>query len=78
MRASAMRIEMWRGLDRRAVLRTVAAGTAWGLVMATGFIGLALWNCGVVCLDDVALTTSTSIAAGIFTIGPLAAFGGRR
>ena len=78
MRASALRIEMWRGLDRGAVLRMVAAGTAWGLVMATGFVGLALWNCGVVCLDDVALTTSTSIAAGILTIGPLAAFSGKR
>jgi hypothetical protein len=63
--------------DRRAALRMLAAGTAWGVVMAAGFAGFALWNCGTVCPEDVALTTVTSIAAGILTIGPLAAFGHR-
>ncbi len=64
----------WR-LDRRAALRMLVAGSAWGVVMAAGFVGYALWNCGGVCLEDAALTTSTCIAAGIVTIGPLAAFG---
>jgi hypothetical protein len=54
-------------LDRHATLRMLGAGSAWGLVMATGFVGYAL--------EEVALTTVTSIAAGILTIGPLAAFG---
>ena len=62
-------------LDRHATLRMLGAGSAWGLVMATGFVGYALWSCGGVCLEEVALTTVTSIAAGILTIGPLAAFG---
>jgi hypothetical protein len=78
MRASAMSIAIGRSLDRRAVLRMLTAGTAWGVVMASGFIGYALWSCGGVCLEDAAVTTATSIAAGILTLGPLAAFGGRR
>jgi hypothetical protein len=77
MRASAMSIGMWRR-HHGAALRLLAAGTAWGVVMATGFIGYALWSCGGVCLEDAAVTTATSIAAGILTIGPLAAFGGAR
>jgi hypothetical protein len=79
MRASATHAVPWtQRLDRRAALRILAAGSAWGVVMATGFLGYALWSCGGVCLEDVAVTTATSIGAGIFTIGPLAAFGGRR
>lgn len=54
-----------------AVLRALAAGSAWGLLLTAGFAAMALWNCGVVCLDDVAVTAGTSIAAGILTIGPL-------
>jgi hypothetical protein len=69
---------VWTRLDGRAALRMLAAGTAWGGVMAAGFVGFALWSCGAVCLEDVALTTATSVAAGILTIGPLAAFGATR
>lgn len=58
-----------------AVLRMAAAGTAWGLALSAGMAGLALWNCGAVCPDDVAMTTLVSVAAGIVTIGPVAAFG---
>jgi hypothetical protein len=61
--------------DRGAALRMVAAGTGWGLIMAAGFTGYALWSCGTVCPDDIALTTATSITAGVLTIGPLAASG---
>jgi hypothetical protein len=64
----------WR-LHRHAALRMLGAGSAWGLVMTTGFVGYALWSCGGVCLEDVAVTTATSMVAGILTIGPLAAFG---
>jgi hypothetical protein len=66
---------LWtRRLDRHAALRMLGAGSAWGLVMAAGFLGYALWSCGSLCLEDVALVTVTSIAAGILTIGPLAAW----
>jgi hypothetical protein len=67
-----------RRIDRRAVLRMLAAGTAWGIVMTAGFAGFALWNCGSLCAEDVAVTAVTTTAAGILTIGPLAAFGANR
>jgi hypothetical protein len=35
----------------------------------------AAWSCDVLCLSDAALTTAFSIAAGLCTIGPLAARG---
>jgi hypothetical protein len=76
MRATTAGAVPWtRRLDRHATLRMLIAGSAWGVIMATGFVGYALWSCGGVCLEDAALTTVTSIAAGILTIGPLAAFG---
>jgi hypothetical protein len=61
-------------LDRVAMLRWLAAGTAWGLALAAGFYGIALWQCGIPCPDDVALTTLTCVGAGLLTLGPLAAF----
>jgi hypothetical protein len=77
MRATvATAVSCARQLDRHAALRMLGAGSAWGLVMAGGFVGYALWSCGGVCLEDAALTTVTSIAAGILTIGPLAVWGG--
>jgi hypothetical protein len=76
MRATTAGAVLWtRRLDRHATLRMLLAGTAWGLVMAGGFVGYALWSCGGVCLEDAALVAITSIAGGILTIGPLAAFG---
>jgi len=58
-------------LTRALLLRAVAAGSAWGVLLTAGFATGALWNCGIICLDDVAITAGTSIAAGILTIGPL-------
>jgi hypothetical protein len=76
MRETAAGTVLWpRRLDRHATLRMLGAGSAWGLVMATGFVGYAVWSCGGVCLEDAALVAITFIAAGILTIGPLAAFG---
>jgi Mg/Co/Ni transporter MgtE len=60
-----------------AVRRGVAAGCAWGAIMGTGLTALAFRDCGMICLTDVAMTTGLSMAAGILTIGPLAAFGRR-
>jgi hypothetical protein len=60
-----------------AVRRGLIAGSAWGIV--TGFIVVAAgaWECGGICLPDAALTIAISIAAGLGTFGPLAAFGAR-
>ena len=58
-----------------ALRRAALAGSAWGLATSAGLIGLRFWQCGVVCLDDVAATTILAVGAGLLTIGPLAAFG---
>ena len=62
---------------RRALRRGLIAGSAWGIAMGAILIALGAWNCGVICITDAALTTATAMAAGICTIGPLAAFGAR-
>lgn len=56
------------GAARRAVL----AGSGWGVAMGVGLPALTFFNCGTICLSEVALTGAISIAAGIVTIGPLA------
>jgi hypothetical protein len=61
-------------LDPTALTRMAIAGGAWGLMLSAGFVATALWQCGVVCLDEVAFTTAACVGAGILTIGPLAAF----
>jgi hypothetical protein len=60
-----------------AVRRGLIAGSAWGVAVAVLLIAREAWTCGGVCLPDAALTTVLSLAAGIVTIGPLAAFGRR-
>lgn len=64
-------------VDRAVVVRGILAGTAWGLALSAGFVGIALTQCGLPCPDDVAFTTLVSVATGIVTIGPLAAFAKR-
>ena len=77
--ATAMIRFDWRKprLTKFDLLRMLITGTAWGLAMSAGFAGMTLWNYGMVCSDDVVLTTAISVAAGIFAIGPIAAFGRR-
>ena len=76
MRATTAGAVLWtRRLDRHAALRMLGAGSAWGLIVAGGFVGYALWSCGTVCAEDLALSAAVSSVAGILTIGPLAAFG---
>jgi hypothetical protein len=61
-------------LTKGAALRGLIAGAAWGVTLAAGLVGLAFWDCGIVCPDDVVITTGASLAGGILSIGPLAAF----
>ena len=74
MTAALLKVELPR-LSKRASLRAVTAGSAWGVIFSGGMMVYALANCGFVCFDDAALMTATSVAAGIVTIGPVAAFG---
>jgi hypothetical protein len=55
-------------------LRMVAFGAIWGLMLSAGLTALSFYDCGVICEGDVIATTAMSVAAGIVTIGPLAAF----
>jgi len=73
-----MGIAITRRFDRDAATRMIAAGTAWGLTLAGGLLAMGAWQCGLPCSDDVAITTVLSVAAGIVTIGPIAAFHSRR
>ena len=61
----------------RALQRSLAAGTTWGIVMGLIVTAVGAWECGGVCLTDAAVSTALSVVAGIGTIGPLAAFGAR-
>jgi hypothetical protein len=67
-----------RRFDRSALLRLVFAGSAWGLTLAAGLFAINLPQCGPPCPADIAVTTAICIGAGLLTIGPFAAFAGRR
>jgi hypothetical protein len=67
-----------RRLDRAALLRWLAAGSAWGLALATFFFAFNVPSCGLPCPADVAATTGVCVATGWLTIGPFAAFAGGR
>lgn len=53
--------------------RAVLAGAAWGLATGLGLVAANAYGCGVLCLDEAAMTVSASIAAGWVTMGPVAA-----
>ena len=62
------------GLDRRMLMRGLAAGTAWGAIVAVALLAMSFYQCGTICLGQIVDTTALSIAAGIMAIGPLAIF----
>ena len=61
-------------LDRGALVRTVFAGSAWGLTLAAGLFAINAPQCGLPCPADIAVTTAICIGTGLLTIGPFAAF----
>jgi hypothetical protein len=61
-------------LRPNALRRALLAGSAWGIATSAGLAALHFWQCGLVCPDDIALTTVLSVGAGLLTFGPLAAF----
>jgi hypothetical protein len=64
-------------LTKREVLRALAAGTAFGVVLTAGFTAMAAWQCGGICLPEIVDNAALSLAAGIFGLGPVAAYGRR-
>jgi hypothetical protein len=80
MTAATTRREFdWQRLRLKtpALLRLLGAGVAWGITLSVGLAGLTMWNDGMICLDDIVATTVISVLSGVFTIGPIAAYGGR-
>jgi hypothetical protein len=65
-------------LDAAAWRRLVFAGSGWGLALASGFFALNAAACGLPCPEDIAATTAVCVGTGLLTIGPFAAFAGRR
>ena len=65
-------------LTKREVLRALAAGLAFSVILTAGFTALGAFECGGICLLEVADNAMLSFAAGIFGLGPVAAYGGRR
>ena len=65
-------------LTKREVVRALAAGTAFGVVLTAGFTAMTAWECGGICLPEVADNAMLSFATGILGLGPVAAYGGRR
>ena len=65
-------------LTKHEVLRGLAAGAAFCVILTTGFAAMSAGQCGGVCLPEVAGNAVLSLAAGIFGLGPVAAYGGRR
>jgi hypothetical protein len=62
---------------RRDVWRGVAAGMVWGLTLTAGLAAMTAWQCGGLCLPEVAVNSVLSVAGGILGIGPIAAYGRR-
>ncbi len=58
-----------------ALRRALLAGSGWGIVMGLGLPALAFFDCGMICLSDIAMTTAVAVPAGIVAIGPIAALG---
>lgn len=79
MIATALHKFDWRKLrlTRSEALRMLIAGTAWGIAMSAGLASMTFWKYGMICQDDLIVTTALSVVAGIFAIGPLAAYGRR-
>jgi hypothetical protein len=65
-------------LSRRDVARGLVAGVAFCIILTAGFAAMSAWQCGGVCLPETADNAALSLAAGLFGIGPVAAYGGRR
>ena len=72
-----MALAIARRLDRAALARWFAAGSAWGLTLAAYFVAVNMPSCGLPCPDDAVVMTALCVGTGLLTIGPLAALAPR-
>lgn len=61
-------------LSRRGVI----AAASFCVMLTAGFAAMSAWQCGGVCLPEVAGNAVLSFAAGVLGLAPVAAYGGRR
>jgi hypothetical protein len=79
MNATALRLDrLTARVAPGALRRGLIAGTAWGVATAAGLVAWRFYNCGIICVDDIVTSGLMSVAAGLVTIGPLAALGRAR
>ena len=76
--AAAVSIQARLALTRRDIMRGGIAATAFCIILTTGFAAMSAWQCGGVCLPEVAGNAALSLVAGFLGLGPVAAYGGRR
>jgi hypothetical protein len=77
--ASALRVSNRSrlALTKREMLRALAAGAAFAVFLTAGFTAMAAWQCDGICVPEVVDNAVLSFAAGIFGLGPVAAYGRR-
>jgi hypothetical protein len=54
------------------------AGSLWGVTLTVGLAAMSAWQCGGVCLPELAVNLGLSTTAGILGIGPIVACNSRR
>lgn len=59
-------------VDPGTLIRGLAGGAAWGVVVASALLALSFYQCGTICLGQIVDTTALSVLLGICAIGPLA------
>jgi hypothetical protein len=64
-------------LTSRDLKRAVLIGSLWGVILTAGLTAMSAWQCGGVCLPQIAVTAGLSLCSGIIGLGPLAAYGRR-
>jgi hypothetical protein len=64
-------------LTKRDAARALGAGVSFCFVLTIGFAAMSAWQCGGICLPEVADNALLSLTAGLFGLGPLAAYGRR-
>ena len=72
-------VALWSrlALSSRDIMRGVIAGATFCIMLTAGFAAMSAWQCGGVCLPEVAGNAALSLVAGVLGLGPVAAYRGR-
>jgi hypothetical protein len=64
-------------LSRSECWRALAAGSVWAVCFTAGLTALTSWQCGGICLPEVADNAVLALLGGILGVGAVAAYGRR-